>query len=451
MSNKMKLRYKILIGIGSVLVLLIGLAFFAIRIISRPAKAYKPDCAQDSACAVWAEFRTKHPYPYQELAAKALPDGNLALIISEPPPSLSKPELDQLLRVVFGGDLVDSKRRKWPLLTDGWLEDLVLNIKIGKKSLTPTIEDAVLRDRVAILYNELFGTTYGGSLDVLTESASPPSVGTPNLAVSPAELRSWVMDPSLKWSSLDEQFAQPSSWNELSVAKTSGAFGSNDRTLVLLTFPTSVLLAARTDHHALDSLRTPFRIFAVASDCVLGGLWTATDQLAIIGRARQRPLTDVPPLRFETFKLIASQYTDELSQSYERNAVFAGKLNSGEYAFKDWAPVYLSEALIDTEFGALLNTTDQLLKSWSEAGTVEYQYFNYTKPGAYPFGPKPLSQLVGKETGSESVTFNWNTTGFGVVVERPELSVVAAKQVGALPVTYLAGKQDSGTRDVRIW
>jgi hypothetical protein len=455
MANKMKLRYKILLGLGAGFVLLlavyVGLSVLVFHDISRAAVAYKPDCSGDSACAVWTQFRTQHPYPYQELAVKRLPDATLALIISEPPPFVSKADLDQLVKTVFGEDLLDSKRRKWTLLTDGWLEDLVLRVKVSNAALKPTIDDPLFRDRIALLCNEIFGTTYGCSLDVLDDDISPTPMGPPDLEVSPAELRTWITGSDLKWRALDDQWGtQAVTWETIAAQKTSGAFGSSDGSLVILTFPTNVLLNARSQPRTLDPLRLPFRMFAIASDCVLGGLWTADGQLAIIARARAKPLTAVQPLRFETFELLATQYTDELAQSYERNTIFAGKLSSGDYVLKDWAPIYLSGVLIDTEFGALLNTTDQLLKSWSEAGTVEYEHFNYPKrkAGNYPFGDQPLSHVLAKETGAASVTFNWNTTGFGVVVTRPEISVLASRQLGALPVTYLAGKQDDHVRDL---
>jgi hypothetical protein len=85
------------------------------------------------------------------------------------------------------------------------------------------------------------------------------------------------------------------------------------------------------DASSLESLRVPFRRFAVASDEIVGGDWTRDGQTLILGRARSHSQQIVPPLRFETFALLATQSTNELAQSYERNAVFAGKLATGEH------------------------------------------------------------------------------------------------------------------------
>ena len=102
----------------------------------------------------------------------------------------------------------------------------------------------------------------------------------------------------------------------------------------------------------------------------------------------------------------------------------------------DWAPIYLSPALINTEFGALLNITDQMLKSWSQSGQVEYLYFDYPyKPNTFPFSGKPLSEVVFEQTGSKQVLFNWNTTGLGSIISGNP-SIFIPTQTGALPVTY---------------
>jgi len=64
-----------------------------------------------------------------------------------------------------------------------------------------------------------------------------------------------------------------------------------------------------------------------------------------------------------------------LRKAYERNNFLAGKFDRTTNA--DWAPIYLSQQLMNTEYGSLLNITDQVLKSWSLNGTVRYENFNY--------------------------------------------------------------------------
>src|SRR5260370_34025951 len=104
----------------------------------------------------------------------------------------------------------------------------------------------------------------------------------------------------------------------------------------------------------------------------------------------------------------------------------------------DWAPIYLSPRLIDTEYGSLLNITDQLLKGWTQHGDVEYVNFTYPAPPSYPF-PKALTEVLG----TPELTFNWNTKGAGYVTKIGDYEVYALNQTGSLPIYYVAkGKPD---------
>jgi hypothetical protein len=415
----------------------VGISYFRYRQEIGRATAYRPACRQsDSACTIWALFRGTHPFPYQSIAAQRSQDGRLIIIISEPPPAVTKRQLDQLVKVLFDKDLIFSQRLRWYIGTDGWVEDLVLTLNSDAARKPDLLGDPVLRDRIALLNSALFGTSYGGDLEAI--SARRPSFRpvAANIHVSPREISTWLRDNRLAWHPIDELGGKSVPWSTIQASGARGAYASDNDTMVLLTFPANMLSAAKHNANALESLRIPFRKFAVASDCVFGGVWTDGGQVAIVAKIRTEPFSILPPLRFETFVLLAAQSTDELAQSYERTAIFAGKLYSGEYFFKDWAPAYLSTPLIDTEFGALLNITDQILKSWSESGHVDYLYFTYPKPADFPFGRSGLLNLLEKKTGAESVLYNWNTAGSAVIVKEPSLTVLTVKQTGALPVTY---------------
>ena len=458
-------RAKIFWGLGAVLgvpcLIVAGLAVYVLyseRNIIMPAVSYQPACrASDAPCAAWTAFRRKHPYPYQTVAVGQLPDATRIVILSEPSPIMTPSALRDLTTATFGADIVSSRRLRWYIGIDGWVEDLVLTVRAPSASIPDPLRDPVLRDRVALLHHALFGTNFGGDIETLDDEPSLAEAHlSPNLHVSPREVNTWLADNSRHWQPLDEEDPAESSWAAICQRGAVGAFASGDHTLIMLTFPTSLLTAARLNPIALAALRNPFREFAVASDDVFGGVWAIHGQAAILARVRTRPLDQLPPLRFETFVLLATQSADELSQSYERNTVFAGKLQSGPYNQRDWAPVYLSAPLIDTELGALLNITDQMLKSWSEAGAIEYLYFSYPKPSQYPFTtakgnrPSALSDVLQKTFGQGSVLFNWNTAGSAVVLRSAVFSTLAPKQTGALPVTYGAeGRaKKSGEQDL---
>ena len=412
-------------------------------------KPFEPQCKpNDAACAAWTEFRTGHPYPYQAIAAKRLADGTFALIVSEPAPVLDRAALDHLTVKLFG-ETVKPLRYRWYIGVDGWLEDVVLRVPSAPGVRDP-LDDPNLRERIAVLHEALFGTTFGGDLELVGASAASSTHTAPNVQVSPREINAWMAEGVARWLAVNGT-GEAMTWPEICAGGVAGAFVSPDNTIVILTFPTRFLTAAQNgDNAPLRSLRVPFRKFAVASEAVFGAMWTDRGQTAILARVRTQRLSAIPPLRFETFSLLAEQSSDQLAQSYERNTVLSGKLKGGDHELRDWAPIYLSTALIDTEFGALLNITDQMLKSWSEAGHVEYLYFNYPKPKEFPFDSTALSEVLEKKHGSTSVLFNWNTAGSAVVVRNDDVSILTAKQTGALPVTYGADGRpvDQGGADV---
>jgi hypothetical protein len=163
---------------------------------------------------------------------------------------------------------------------------------------------------------------------------------------------------------------------------------------------------------------------------ILGAVSTS-DQVAILARERTTPVAALPPLRTETILQLAAAREDELSQSYERTNPFAGRFDLSENM--DWAPIYLSPRLIDTEYGSLLNITDQLLKGWTEHGEIEYVNFTYPNPPSFPFS-KALDELLGVK----ELAFNWNTKGAGYVTKAGDYEVYALNQTGSLPIDYLA-------------
>lgn len=447
----MKWIKRILFGLLGLVLLIAGtltLLFFMHE--EGPAASFDPKCQpHDVACATWAEFRQGHPFPYQAIAAKQIAEDRLILVLSEPSPAVSKADLEELIRSVFGAAFKGIARHRWHIGVDGWLEDTIVVLDHKLRQSDRPADDGWLTGRVALLLQALHGTSYGGDIEQIKASSGIALGKMPRFHVTPQELAGWLEDPALTWVPVADTLAEPQTWRQLANGETVGAFVSSDRNLVMLTFPTELLTKAPQNVSHLNAVRVPFREFAIASETVFGATWSSGGQTAVLARIRTSPLWTVPPLRFETFQLLATRDTDELHQSYERNAAFAGKL-SGDDALKDWAPIYLDPSLIDTELGALLNITDQMLKSWSSAGDTEYEFFTYPKPPAYPFHGKPLIQVVQEQTKSDSVLFNWNTKGAAVLVRGPEASVLAVTESTALPVTYGAdGKpKEAGGADL---
>ena len=156
--------------------------------------------------------------------------------------------------------------------------------------------------------------------------------------------------------------------------------------------------------------------------------------LVIIGRERQSPLNELPPLQVESILLLASTTEKELSQSLDVNDLMAGKMANG----RDWCPTYLSRELENTEFGDLMTLTDVLLKDWSESGTIQESHYRYPEPGYYPFD-RPLF----KKLGLNELVYNWNTAGAMYAIDREGYTIYTLGRTGSLPVSYFNSQERS--------
>ena len=161
--------------------------------------------------------------------------------------------------------------------------------------------------------------------------------------------------------------------------------------------------------------------------------------MLLFARSRALPLSVLPPLRFESFAGFARNRAGDVAQSYERQRIFAGKIQTGNYATWDWAPILLSPQLDDTEFGTLLNLADQTLKSWSQHGEVEYYAFRYPSPATYPFGSQAASEYFRAKFKTTSLLFNWNTDEFSTINRTGTEDYLTASRTGALRILYRPG------------
>jgi hypothetical protein len=362
----------------------------------------------------WREFRARHPYHTNVIAlGPAAADGSRVLIVAEPAPHVTVAGLTALRQSA----LSNVGTEKWQIGWDGWVKDVVITL--------PRLSDEDLNNTLAAVEQYVYGSTYEAAVIRMPEPPAKPELQAPNLRVSAAELRSWAGSDALKFSTMFGE--TPRRLSALLSGGAHGVYYSAPEGLVAWIFPRKGALAQDSD----------IRQFAVDSDLIVGAM-AGTNRVAVLARRRQVPQSDLPPLRSETIKLLASVDNDSLAQSYQRTYLFAGKYDDEH----DWAPAYLSDELIDTEYGSLLNIADQLLKSWSENGMVTYEHFPYPSPHKFPFNGKPLSDLV--ELGAQGLTFNWNTRGAGYTVRQGDISVFAVNRTGSLPVSYFTA-EDSPT------
>ena len=371
-------------------------AALAVITTSLPSRAETPE-------TLWRQLRQAFPYNTQEIAVSE--DGKV-VIVTEPPPNTSAAQIAEVLGATSHQVLRHS------VGFDGWVADVVLEIG--------DLTQSELRERLARLAILMYSSAYQANF--ITVPITSPSVhDKPELdvVVGADDLYRWLIKEAMPLHPSIGGAGVPAA--TLLGQPTSGVYVSEPPGLVAWAIP-------RGDE--LQSHAPVCRQWLMESDLVLGGLRGAKCVL-VVGRSRQIDVDILPPLRVEEVMRLAAVSKDELAQSYERNHPLAGRWSGKKY--HDWAPIYLSAELLDSEYGSLLNLTDQLLKSWSESGNTEYVNFAYPKPATWPF-EQPLSQLM---PGS-SLTFNWNTTGVGHTTQYDnDLTVFALRRTGALPVSYI--------------
>jgi hypothetical protein len=353
----------------------------------------------------WRAFRKAFPYHIQTIAvSRPYSNGMRTLIISEPPPHVSLNKVKQLKP----GWIRSLRVMKYTIGYEGFVKDIVAIIPANESQLSQGISK---------LSSYLFHTTYKSHALQLPYRRNSKS-GNIDLSVTAEEVDAWLFDSKARYLSV---FGGP----ELPIAEILNStrthvYLSKEPGLVLWWIPKDTKLG----HH-----RGVIRQFAIDSDLIVGAK-IFNNGFLIVARERTAPLDILPPLRTETIALLASVQQQELAQSYERNHILAGR-----YADKrDWAPIYLSPELRNTEYGSLLNIADQLLKGWTNCGFTKYENFRYPKPPEWPF-PKPLHL----ELGVDELTYNWNTTGVGYTISSDSDETYALNRTGALPVSYIPG------------
>ena len=386
----------------------IGIVFVSLLLsLGMQSAAFAVLASIEQAEQVGNSFRETYPFHLQIVGLTSpLKDQSRVLIISEPPPHISP---DYFLSIVdsFGGKAFVRTNK---IGYDGWVRDAVL-------ALPPLSEDE-LAFLLTRLHRDLYGTSYKANAVQLPIKPPPANNRSLDLSVSVGDLNKWLNSKEIKFTSIIGGNARPIS--DILSSKQSGVFISNQRGLVVWSIPRNQDLA---------KYRAEARQFFLDSDLIVGAI-ANNNQLVIIARERTESLLRLPPLRFETALTLAAETSDELGQSYERKQLFAGKLTDTT----DWAPIYLSNSLIDTEFGSLLNITDQVLKSWSMNGDVQYINFNqYPKPQRFPQFPQPIRVLSNK---AGSFLFNWNTAGVGYTTPIQPYELYALNKTGSLPITY---------------
>lgn len=360
------------------------------------------------------EFRKKNPYNTQLCGIKSFDDNSYLILLTEPSPKTTYQTLENSLKRYNHCTRI----YKTGIGVDGWVKDLVICVNGVKEKKLPKL--------AATISDQLHHTSY--KADFLNLDSIPEHVAFStqnlNIQVSEEELRQWFVTDKEPLVFYDDLGKTTTIEDCLNNSMPDGM------QLLMSKDPGFVIWVMNRSHLFNISLFDEMAYkFSLDADLILGAI-ANSHRVAIIGRERCTPIFELPPMRVETLRILASTNKNELSQSYERNSLYAGKMPGG----KDFAPIYLSPQLWHTEYGSLLNVTDQMLKSWSENGMIDYVNFNYPKPIEWAF-----NKGVMKDLEVSTLRYNWNTAGAGYIVDDGEYEVYAVNRTGSLPVSYIPG------------
>lgn len=366
-----------------------------------------------AADSIYEDFRKKFRFHYQTLGMASFADSSRMILLSDLPPHF---ETDSIAPI-FTQFTHKTELRKHPIGYDGYTTDIILLLG----NATQENCDKLIRR----LNRELFLSEYKPTVMPLPAEHKRHYFVKENIdyQITLNEFNTWFMEEG-------EGFIRLNDTN--TVLTVADMFSSKARGVYFSQQPGFVAWAIAKNSDLAPQMGD-IRQFTLDADLILGAL-ADSSTLVIIGRERQSPLYELPPLQIESILLLASTTEKELSQSLDINDLMAGKMNNG----RDWCPTYLSKELENTEFGDLMTITDVLLKDWSERGTIQEGYYRYPEPGYYPFD-KPLF----KKLGLNELVYNWNTAGAMYAIDREGYTIYTLGRTGSLPVSYFNSQERS--------
>ena len=369
--------------------------------------------AAGMADSIYKDFRKKYLFHYQTVGMASFDDSSRLILLSDIPPHF---ETDSIAPI-FAQFTHKTEQRKHPIGYDGYTTDVL--ILLG--NATQENCDRLIRR----LNKELFFSEYKPTVMALPAEEKRRYFAQENIdyQIMLNEFNTWFMEDGEGFIHLEDT-SKVMTVSDLFAAKARGVFFSQEPGFVAWAVAKNEDIAAQVGD---------IRQFTLDADLILGAL-ADSSTLIIIGRERQSPLYELPPLQIESILLLASTTEKELSQSLDINDLMAGKMNNG----RDWCPTYLSKELENTEFGDLMTITDVLLKDWSERGTIQEGYYRYPEPGYYPFD-KPLFRKLGLN----ELVYNWNTAGAMYAIDREGYTIYTLGRTGSLPVSYFNSQERS--------
>ena len=404
-----------------------GARLFEVEYIPNQQVDIAACAAAGAADSIYADFRKKYRFHYQTIGMASFADSSRMILLSDLPPHFETDSIASL----FARFTHESQLRKHHIGYDGYTTDAI--ILLG--NATQDNCDRLIKR----LSQELFFSDYKPTVTTLPAEHKRQYFAEENIdyQITLEEFNTWFIEEgegfiSLNQTDSSQTVAGANNPDPANVMTISQMFSTRQRGVFFSQEPGFVAWAMAKNADIGEQLGN-IRQFTLDADLILGALADSTT-LVIIGRERQAPLHELPPLQIESILLLASTTEKELSQSLDINDLMAGKMCN----LHDWCPTYLSRELENTEFGDLMTITDVLLKDWSERGTIKESHYRYPEPGYYPFD-KPLFRKLGLD----ELVYNWNTAGAMYAIDREGYTIYTLGRTGSLPVSYFNSQQRS--------
>lgn len=384
--------------------------------------------AAKGADSIYKDFRKKYRFHYQTIGMASFPDSSRMILLADLPPHF---ETDSV-PVIFSEFTHRTELRKHPIGYDGYTTDMVILLGNATQENCDRLIKRINKEMFFSDYKPVVMTLpaeYGRQYFVRRHTDSTDYVGI-DYQITLDEFNTWFMDGASSSGAPIEGFIHLD--DTCTVLTVPDLFAQRARGVYFSQEPGFVAWAVAKDTDIAPQIGD-IRQFTLDADLILGAL-ADSGTLVIIGRERQSPLHELPPLQVESILLLASTTEKELSQSLDINDLMAGKMVNG----RDWCPTYLSKELENTEFGDLMTITDVLLKDWSEHGTIQEGYYRYPEPGYYPFD-RPLFRKLGLD----ELVYNWNTAGAMYAIDRDGYTIYTLGRTGSLPVSYFNSQERS--------
>jgi hypothetical protein len=361
--------------------------------------------------SIYQDFRNNFRFQFQTIGVATFSDSSRLILISEPSPCF---EIDSI-KSILSKFTHAIETRNHPFGYDGFVTDILISMV--------NATDENVQNIVRKLSETLYLSDYKPISIKLPVENKRVYFSEANLdyQISLHEFNEWFLKNN-------EPFIQLQDTN--TIYTVSSIFENKNTGVFFSQLPGFVAWALPKKADVADHIGD-IRKFTLDADLILGAL-ADTSMLVIIGRERESPLHELPPLYVETILLLASITEKELSQSLDINDFMAGKMKNG----RDWCPTYLSKELEHTEFGNLMTLTDILLKDWSESGSIQEYNFRYPKPKYYPFR-RPLFRMLGLN----ELVYNWNTANAMYAIDLPEVTIYTLNRTGSLPVSYFSSQE----------